>query len=174
MTLSDLANLGTLASAVAVLASLLYLNTQVRQAEKNQRALLNQAVATRGVGILQWGTEQHVAELRARVMTADRTFTATEITQLMFLLRATIAVNQDTHLQHSVGLIDTRTFKMTLGALRAHLAWPVFRAIWTMIRMEFPPETMAFVDDVMTQTPVAAPRDLSADLRNALTALDRA
>ncbi|HEX3432128.1 MAG TPA: hypothetical protein VHT03_14710 [Rhizomicrobium sp.] len=42
MSLSDLASLGSFVSAFAVLASLVYLALQVRQAEKNQRAILNQ------------------------------------------------------------------------------------------------------------------------------------
>ncbi len=172
MTLSDLANLGTLASAVAVLASIAYLNMQVRQTEKNQRALLNQAVATRGVEALRWGTEPWVAALRTRVSAGETTFTAVEMTQLTMILRASVAVNQDCHLQHSAGLLDTRTFEMTLGGLRAHLIWPVFRAIWTMIRAEFPPETIAFVDKVVAETPIAQPRDLAAELKRLIAAAE--
>jgi hypothetical protein len=153
-----------------VLVSVVYLNIQVRQTEKNQRALLNQAVATRGVDVLQWGTEPHVAELRARVIAGDTAFSAVEITQLTFLLRAAIAVNQDTHLQHAAGLIDTRTFEMTLGGLRAHFVWPVFRAIWTTIRREFPAETVALVERVLAETPISEPRDLPAELRALLGA----
>jgi hypothetical protein len=40
MTLSDLASIGSLVSGVAVLVSLVYLSSQVRQTEKNQRALM--------------------------------------------------------------------------------------------------------------------------------------
>jgi hypothetical protein len=47
MTLSDLASIGSLVSGVAVLVSLIYLALQVRQAEKNQRALMNQGTVAR-------------------------------------------------------------------------------------------------------------------------------
>src|SRR5579862_4809924 len=47
MTLADLASIGSLISGVAVLISLIYLALQVRQAEKNQRALMNQGTAAR-------------------------------------------------------------------------------------------------------------------------------
>ncbi len=54
MTLSDLASLGSFVSGAAVLISLVFLyfqirqvNAQVRQAERNQRALLQQGRAGR-------------------------------------------------------------------------------------------------------------------------------
>ena len=54
MTLADLAALGSFVSGFAVLVSLVFLyfqlrqlNAQVLQGERNQRALLNQGVATR-------------------------------------------------------------------------------------------------------------------------------
>ena len=42
MSLSDLASVGSFVSGIAVLVSLIYLALQVRQAEKNQRALIHQ------------------------------------------------------------------------------------------------------------------------------------
>lgn len=168
MTLSDLANLGTLTSAVAVLASLAYLSIQVRQTERNQRALLNQGIATRAVDVLRWRAEERVATLMTRVESGELDFSPTEIVQLTFMLRITVAQNQDSHLQHAVGLVDRRTVDMTLGGLRGHLRWPLFRAIWSMIRVEFSPETTKLVDEVLAQTRPAQPRDMSAELKRLL------
>jgi hypothetical protein len=168
MSFSDLGALGALASAVAVLASLAYLNIQVRQSESNQRALLNQAIATRAVDVLKWNAEPHVASLRTRVESGQFDFTAAEITQLFFMLRIAVAQNQDAHLQHAVGLVDQRTFDMIQGGLRGHLRWPLFRAIWSMMRAEFPQETAGLVDQIMAQTPVAEPRDLAVELKRLL------
>ncbi len=170
MSLSDLGSLGALASAVAVLASLAYLNIQVRQTERNQRALLNQAVATRAVEMLRWRSDERMAALFARVESGELEFTPTEVTQLCFMLRVTVAMNQDSHLQHAVGLVDRRTLEMTLGGLRGHLRWPLFRAIWSMIRGEFPTETTGLVDQVMAATPLAQPRDPSSELKRRLDA----
>jgi hypothetical protein len=170
MSLADLGSLGALASAVAVLVSLAYLNIQVRQTERNQRALLNQAVATRAVDVLRWRSEPPIAALATRVESGELDFTPTEITQLCFMLRVTVAMNQDSHLQHAVGLVDERTLEMTKGGLRGHLRWPLFRAIWSMIRMEFPTETVALVDEVVAQTAVAEAKDLPAELKRRLPA----
>jgi len=170
MSFADLGSLGALASAVAVLASLAYLNIQVRQTERNQRALLNQAVATRAVDALRWRAEPAIATLMTRVESGELEFTPMEITQLSFMLRITVAMNQDSHLQHGVGLVDRRTLELVQGGLRGHLRWPPFRAIWSMIRVEFPKETTDLVDAVMADTPLAQPRDLPAELKRRLPA----
>jgi hypothetical protein len=168
MSIADLGSLGALASAVAVLASLVYLNIQVRQTERNQRALLNQAIATRAIDVLRWRSAPPVADLFTRVESGETEFTAVEVTQLCFMLRITVAMNQDSHLQHAVGLVDQRTVVLTEGGLRGHLRWAVFRGVWSIIRGEFSAETVALVERVLAETPLAPPRDLPTYLKSQL------
>ena len=47
MTLSDLASIGSLVSAAAVLVSLIYLGLQVNQAARNQRAAMVNGISAR-------------------------------------------------------------------------------------------------------------------------------
>lgn len=171
MTLSDVANISSLASAIAVLVSLIYLTIQVRQSERNQRAIISQAVATRAVENMRWSAEADPAALRARVMAGDSSFTSQEVMQLCFILRATIVVNQDTWLQHGEGLTPELTFNTTLGGLRTQMARAPFRAVWGMIRHEFAIETVAFVDRVVSETPLIAGIDLAAQFRDELAKL---
>ena len=79
MSLSDLASIGSLVSGVAILVSLIYLAIQVRQAEKNQRAVLNQGYITRVADYLRWYAESPINELRTRVIAGDTSFTAEEL-----------------------------------------------------------------------------------------------
>jgi hypothetical protein len=51
MKLSDLASIGSLISSAAVLISLVYLALQIRQAERNQRALIHQGRASRMIAL---------------------------------------------------------------------------------------------------------------------------
>lgn len=171
MTLSDIANIGTLASAVAVLVSLVYLTIQVRQTERNQRAIINQAIATRGAENLRWSGGELPADLRTRVTSGDLEFSAREIMQLMFMLRGAVVINQDVRSQLRVGLADELTLATTLGALRAHLARPAFRAVWRMIRGEFIAETVAFVDRIAAETPLITRTDLVAQFQSELAQL---
>ena len=52
MKLSDLASIGSLISSAAVLISLVYLALQIRQAERNQRALIHQGRASRMIALM--------------------------------------------------------------------------------------------------------------------------
>jgi len=61
---------------------------------------------------------------------------------------------------------------MTLGGLRAHLRSEVFRAVWRMIREEFPAETGAYVDQIIRETPLSELTSLSARLTRELAALE--
>ena len=67
MTLSDISSIVGVISGLAVLASLVYLSLQVRQTERNQRALMNQGVINGISENLRWSTEPHMAELLASV-----------------------------------------------------------------------------------------------------------
>ncbi len=172
MTLSDLANIGSLAGALAVLVSLLYLSIQVRQAEKNQRALIDQGVATRTTEIVRWSTEPHIAALRTRVIAGETGFTAQEIVQISFILRVSVISMHDTHLQHASGLATQSTLENALGGTRPLLAQPVFRALWARMRKDFSAETVRFIDQLVAETPPSEPLDIAARFKGDLAALN--
>ena len=79
MTLSDLASLATVISSGAVLVSLIYLSLQVRQTERNQRALMNQGAVTQIANSLNWLTEPAIADLAARIEAGETEFTPREL-----------------------------------------------------------------------------------------------
>lgn len=171
MTLSDLANIGSLASAIAVLVSLIYLSVQIRQTEKNQRAMIDQGVATRTTEIVRWSTEPHVAALRTRVLAGETDFTALEIVQLLFILRVTVISVQDSHRQHGAGLSDQITLESAVGGTRPLLAQPVFRALWVRMRGDYSAHTARLIDQVIAETPPAEPVDIVARFRADLAAV---
>jgi hypothetical protein len=54
MSFSDLAAIGGFISSLAVCGSLIYLALQVRQSDRNQRALMTQGMLTRGADIIMY------------------------------------------------------------------------------------------------------------------------
>ena len=76
MSLMDLASIGSFMSGVAVVVSLVYLALQVRQAQKNQRALMQQGRAARICDLLLRLSEPSMAStyrkaLRGEEISAD-------------------------------------------------------------------------------------------------------
>ena len=169
MTLSDLASLGSFVSGVAVLASLIFLyfqmrqmTEQVRQSEKNQRALMNQGHAARVVDNMHWLAEPANAELRARINAGQTAFTAVELERLRLVLRTIVLNAQEVHLQHQSGLLDTMTFDTSILGLRSVLSQPVFRAIWADTARTVAPEFRVVVETMLAEVPIAKPVDVVA------------
>jgi hypothetical protein len=161
MTLSDIASIGSLVSGIAVLVSLIYLALQVRQAERNQRAVLNQGYITRFADYLRWYAEPPINELRARVIAGDTAFTAEELLRLQLAFRVTLLSAQDAYLQHKAGLLDEMTLDNSLLNVRnGWLSQPVYRALWLQQAPTIAPEFAAVLETMLRETPVTKPSDI--------------
>lgn len=161
MSLSDLASLGSFVSGSAVLVSLVYLAIQVRQAEKNQRAVLNQGYITRVADYLRWYAESPINELRTRVIAGDTSFTAEELLRLQLALRVTLLSAQDAYLQHKTGLVDDMTLENSMRSVRnSWLNQPVYRALWLQQAPTIAPEFAAVIETMLRETPVTKPNDM--------------
>src|SRR5215472_17982281 len=99
MSLSDLASLGSFVSGFAVLASLIYLALQVRQAEKNQRGLMQQARATRLCDHLDRIANSDTVDAYTRVISGDPATTVRDLDQSAFLFRASMYAFEDAYFQ---------------------------------------------------------------------------
>jgi hypothetical protein len=166
VSLSDLASLGTFVSGFAVLVSLVYLAIQVRQAEKNQRAVLNQGYITRVAEYLRWYAESPINELRTRVIAGDTSFTAEELLRLQLALRVTLLSAQDAYLQHKTGLVDAMTLDNSMRSIRnTWLGQPVYRALWRQQAPSIAPEFAAVIETMLQETPVTKPGDMVSRFR---------
>jgi len=67
MSLSDLAAFGSFVSGLAVLVSLIFLLLQVRQTNRNQRALMQQGISARYLQMNSTASSPEVAKTLVRV-----------------------------------------------------------------------------------------------------------
>lgn len=130
MSLADLASAATVINSLAVLVSLVYLTLQMRQSERNQRAMLDQGATTRNVEMILFFADPRINALTTRVITGDTEFTAEELSLLHYRLRSSILTAQDIFIQHKAGLVDRVTLDIRDAVLRLVLAQPVYRALW--------------------------------------------
>jgi hypothetical protein len=173
MTLADLASIGGLVSGLAVLVSLAYLSLQVRQTERNQRALMNQGVISRGVSLGVFFTQPHINNLWTRVLSGETEFTAPEIFQLNMTMRTQLLNLQDAFVQHGAGLIDNITFENALNITTANMAQPIYRALWFRNRDTYAPGMKGLVDRIIRQSTVAEPVDFVGQLKSDLAEVMR-
>jgi hypothetical protein len=173
MSLTDLASLGGFVSGVAVLVSLVFLffqmrqmTEQLRQSERNQRALMNQGFVNRITEDIRWWADPPFNDLYTRVVSGDTTFTAAEVLHLGWGFRISILNAQDAYLQHKAGLMDTMMFDTAMLNTRARwLTHPVFRALWLNSGPTTHPEFRAVIDNILRETPPAEPGDIVAKFK---------
>jgi hypothetical protein len=173
MTLSDLAAIGSLVSAGAVLVSLIYLGLQVSQAARNQRAAMVNGTSARTSDQLLRVIESHNADLWARLITSDEIYTTTEIVKLMNILTALVVGIEDSFLLARQNLIDKSMFETNLRLMDILFGLPVPRAMWPFIRDSFVPDFVSFFETRMNAAPVRQQVDLVQALSASLAAVRR-
>jgi hypothetical protein len=168
MSLSDLASIGSLVSGVAVLVSLVYLALQVRQTERNQRALMTHGAMTRATEFIAHYLQPDIADLFNRMRAGETDFSAREIFQLNSLLRMSVLSLRDVDLQRTAGLIDKGASDHADMAVRSMLRQPVMRAVWKGFRYSCAPEIVTMIEGLIENSPLMHPVDLVAQLKSNL------
>src|ERR1700761_9574708 len=132
MTLSDLAPIASAISAAAVLVSVIYLSMQVRQAERNQRAAVNQGILDRHIRITEWLRQPPLDDIHLRAVRGETKFTDIQLSTMPGFVQPLGAQGLDAWVQRRSNLIDEPTFAMAMGAVRLLLSIPAYRAIWPL------------------------------------------
>ena len=169
MTLTELASVGSFISGIAVVVTLALLLLQMRQTNRNQKALIQQGRSTKVIagGLRQ--SELEMSEICIRATQADTAMTAAEINAFVSFGSAMFWTFEDSFLQHQAGLLDTPGWEADVATLRAFLTSPAYRAAWKMSRHMQKGAYRDFIDALIRDVKVIQPYDLPA-VWNALIA----
>jgi hypothetical protein len=172
MTLSDIATVASIVSSVALTISLVYVALQVRQAEKNQRGLMQQGRANRLTADLMQLAEPQLASIWVRGLHAPETLEGEELERYLLLCRAAFISGEDSFLQHRTGLLDESAFRSYTAGVRGQLSGSGgLRAAWAVLSHQFGPEYVAYMSEqlghAMPQPPQGRPGQWNAALKAA-------
>ena len=161
MSLSDLASIGSFVSGLAVLVSLVFLyfqlrqfGTQIKQAEKNQRAAMGQGRNNRMVELSLRAAEPGLNPALANVFSNSKDLTAHELFQFANYARALFLNAEDTYYQHSEGLLDGELFAGFVNAMKGSVSMPAWRMMWQYHRPVHGPSFVEFVDRLIEAAPL--------------------
>ena len=162
MTLSDVASVGSLISGAAVLGSLVYLSLQVRQADRNQQAIIRQNRSIRLAA--QWlsATDPSVAEAVSKGLSGATDLSRTQLAQFLNFARGRLYGVEDDFYQHSDGLMSESAFARFVTVVRQGMPSPGMQAAWRLYRDVYGIEFVKFMDGLMAETPAARPTDALA------------
>ena len=164
MSLTDLASLGSLLSSVAVLVSLLFLGVQIRQANRNQRSLMQQGRSARNVDLLSRLTDPKLSELLLRVLRGE-TVTDGEYLVLYAYIASVFWSYEDCFLQFRSGTLDTKSWASDVATLKRLLKNPAYRAVWRAAREAMATEYKSFLDGIAAEARHNVPVDVPNLLR---------
>jgi len=160
MILSDIATMASIVSSAAVAVSLIYVALQVRQAEKNQRALMQQGRADRAWDGAFRVSDPAISAMWNKGMRTPEALTEDELDQFISICRAAHLSGEDSFLQHRAGLLEGAAYRSFVAGLKAyHASSPGLRAAWRLSSHQYGPEYVAFMDAIIASTPRAAPVD---------------
>ena len=153
MSPSDWAAVASFISSIAVVFSLIFLVLQVRQANRNQRSLIQQARTGRIVESLQRMADQPISELLAQAETAPETLGRAKTWSLYGFGAAVFWSYEDTYLQFKAGTLHAGSWESDLATLQRILAFPWLRVIWRMARDGMDRGYRDFVDCLLEKVP---------------------
>ena len=162
MILPDVAALASIVCSAAVDATLVYVALQVRQAEKNQRALMQQGRADRAWEGAFRVADPTLSSLFYKGMRRPQDLSSGELDQFLSICRAAFLSGEDSFLQHKSGLLDRTAYASFVAGLRGYAGAPGLRAAWRLTSSQYAAEYAAFMDATMASTPRAAGGELLA------------
>lgn len=160
MTLEQLSSASQIVAAIGVIASLIYLALQVRQAEISQRALVLQARTDRGIKLSLCFSEPYLGALLAKVIRGEGDLDAAEQAALLGYIRSLALNVLDAQAQNKVGLLNDAGFERALAGARWFFSMPHARATWRLLHVQFTPADVVNLNQLIVDPiPLAAPVD---------------
>jgi len=161
MSLSDLAAVGSLISGIAVFLSFIFLALQLRQANRNQRSLMQQARTARNVEILLKMADPGISETLAQANTNCAAMSDPKIWSFYGFGAAVFWSYEDCFLQFQAKTLDENSWASDVATLERLVAYPPYRAVWKMARDGMGGDYRDYVDSLMDKVPSDTSRSLT-------------
>lgn len=152
-------------AAVAVIASLLYLAQQVRQAEHVQRATMQQGRADRTSQASLAVASPELARVLQKGMAGDPELSPEEFTQWMMICRALFLSGEDSLLQHQAGMLSDAAFDSYVAGVKFYMSRPGMRAAWKLWENQFGHDFRSFGNSILSKMPPARNADAYSEWR---------
>src|SRR5471030_2493661 len=162
VTLPDLAAIGGFVSSLAVVATLAFLVLQMRQADKNQKALLQQGRSARVTELILKRTEPELSKALTRGLQADLSIDDCQVEAINAFFAALFWSIEDSFLQYRAGLLLSTSWEADAATLRGLFCVPACRVAWVMNRDLMSGDYRNYVDALMRDIKPRAASDTLA------------
>jgi len=148
MSLSDLASIGSFVSGIAVLVSLVYLATQVRQGTQATRAEIHQNILTGWLGVGALVTENSEVFANGLGADAEKCAALSDADKLSFVtvMMAMFRHYENVYLQTREGYVRAEDWTAWTNHLLMYFSMPGVQLWWKQRRASFSPAFVAFLE----------------------------
>ena len=172
MSLSDLAAIGSFVSGIAVVVSFTFLALQIRQANWNQRSLMQQGRTARNVDVLLKLSEQYISETVAQATESSLPMEPARILAFYGFAGAVFWSYEDSFIQFQAGTLDAHSWDSDVTTIKRLLGFPAYRVAWKMARDGMSGGYRDFVDAALSEVKCDPSQSLS-DMWNVYMAQER-
>jgi hypothetical protein len=145
--------LAELVGAFGVIASLVYLASQIRQNTNAVRGSAHEATVSRNTTwIVAIGSNPQVADLLVRAHRDYRGLSGPERMQFGSLMSAVLLGGEATYLQYRRGNLDEEVWQRSLAIIRSSMASPGMQTWWNSGRGLYTPEFEAIVNEIVSSS----------------------
>jgi hypothetical protein len=135
MSLSDLAAIGSIISGVAVVFSFVFLTLQIRQANLNQRSLMQQARSGKMMDIYMKMAEPELSAIIVRADRREADMTAEQVQSFYRIWGAWFRQYENTFQQYKAGTIEESGWQGDIASMTYLLSSPAARSAWRAERL---------------------------------------
>ena len=168
MTLQQLTDVVDIFSGIAVAISLVYLAFQLRQNARHQRGAISHSRSQHVQLTMQTtAASEPMMKVLLRGWAGDPTLSAVEANQFFWFVGAVFTMFQDTFHQNRNGMVDPLMYESACRTMRFQVGQPGVRAAWLIARGSYEPSFVAFIDQMMRDTPAAFTADVAPLWRQA-------
>lgn len=168
MSLSDLAAIGSFVSGIAVFFSFFFLALQLRQANRNQKALMQQGRTGRNVDILLKLADPAMSETIALADSHGGSLSDSKIWSFYGFAAAVFWSYEDSFLQFQSKTLDVSSWQSDIATLRRLIASPAYRAVWKMARDGMSGDYREYIDQLMGEVPSNFSRSLTEQFKSSI------
>ncbi len=155
MTLADLAAIGSFLSGIAVVISFVFLTLQIRQSNRNQRSLIQQARTGRNLDTLLHLTDEYISETIAEADLNCAGLSPARIWAFYGLAGSVFWNYEDSFMQLRAGTLEKRSWDSDVATIRRLLQYPAYRIAWKMARGGMSGEYRDYVDAIMREVKIS-------------------
>ena len=165
MSLDQWVAVGTLAGNFALVVTLIFVGLQVRQAERNQRAIMQQGRADRiSAQTFEVAAHPELARIFNKGMFEPQKLTCEEFDVFLLIGRGLFVSAEDSFLQHKAGMLNKAAHNTQIAGMRRMMAmWPGGRALWPVMSAQYGDDFCKHMDEMVKEAEHKPAPDLFAE-----------